>query len=114
MRVWPFARGAQRCAVRDCTCQREPLDCIDAISAVGGINTDWRLSSLVELSLQMARLSFAGILNIYRRDDLGVAIVAGVKLRRPVEDDADASGDTDGDGSSNAALTPACRHGPRD
>ncbi|MGF6367447.1 pimeloyl-ACP methyl ester carboxylesterase [Paraburkholderia sp. RAU6.4a] len=36
------------------TCQREPLDCINTISTVGGINTFRRLSSLAELSLQMA------------------------------------------------------------
>ncbi|WP_429355150.1 hypothetical protein [Paraburkholderia sp. 32] len=36
------------------TCQREPLACINTISTVGGINTDRRLSSLAELSLQMA------------------------------------------------------------
>ncbi|MGF6638875.1 hypothetical protein OKW39_006091 [Paraburkholderia sp. MM6662-R1] len=36
------------------TCQREPLDCINTISTVDGINTDRRLSSLAELSLQMA------------------------------------------------------------
>ncbi|MBB5410077.1 MULTISPECIES: hypothetical protein [unclassified Paraburkholderia] len=36
------------------TCQREPLACINTILTVGGINTDRRLSSLAELSLQMA------------------------------------------------------------
>lgn len=34
------------------TCQREPLDCINPISTAGGIDTDWRLSSLAELSLR--------------------------------------------------------------
>ncbi|MBC8747630.1 alpha/beta hydrolase [Paraburkholderia sp. WC7.3b] len=41
-------------ALDEITCQREPLDCINTISTVGGINTDRRLSSLAELSLQMA------------------------------------------------------------
>jgi pimeloyl-ACP methyl ester carboxylesterase len=41
-------------ALDENTCQREPLDCINTISTVGGINTDRRLSSLAELSLQMA------------------------------------------------------------
>ncbi|RZF29724.1 alpha/beta hydrolase [Paraburkholderia sp. UYCP14C] len=41
-------------ALDESTCQREPLDCINTISTVGGINTDRRLASLAELSLQMA------------------------------------------------------------
>lgn len=41
-------------ALDENTCQREPLDCINKISTVGGLNTDRRLSSLAELSLQMA------------------------------------------------------------
>ncbi len=41
-------------ALDENTCQREPLACINTISTVGGINTDRRLSSLAELSLQMA------------------------------------------------------------
>ncbi|WP_230413301.1 esterase/lipase family protein [Paraburkholderia antibiotica] len=41
-------------ALDENTCQREPLDCINTISTVGGINVDRRLSSLAELSLQMA------------------------------------------------------------
>jgi pimeloyl-ACP methyl ester carboxylesterase len=41
-------------ALDENTCRREPLDCISTISTVGGINTDRRLASLAELSLQMA------------------------------------------------------------
>ncbi|MFT4066093.1 esterase/lipase family protein [Paraburkholderia sp.] len=41
-------------ALDENTCQREPLDCINTISTIGGINTDRRLASLAELSLQMA------------------------------------------------------------
>ncbi|OLL27781.1 hypothetical protein BTH42_31365 [Burkholderia sp. SRS-W-2-2016] len=41
-------------ALDENTCQRAPLDCIDRISNLGAINTDRRLASLAELSLQMA------------------------------------------------------------
>ncbi|HTR06706.1 MAG TPA: alpha/beta hydrolase [Paraburkholderia sp.] len=38
----------------DNACQREPQPCIDALLTINGINTDRRLASLAELSLQMA------------------------------------------------------------
>jgi pimeloyl-ACP methyl ester carboxylesterase len=41
-------------ALDENSCQRDPLNCINTISTVGTINTDRRLSSLAELSLQMA------------------------------------------------------------
>jgi pimeloyl-ACP methyl ester carboxylesterase len=41
-------------ALDDNACQRDPQDCIDSIATVTGINIDQRLSSLAELSLQMA------------------------------------------------------------
>jgi len=41
-------------ALDERTCQREPLECINTISTIGGIGTDRRLASLAELSLQMA------------------------------------------------------------
>ncbi|CAB3767227.1 hypothetical protein LMG29542_05559 [Paraburkholderia humisilvae] len=41
-------------ALDENACQREPQHCIDAITAVNGINTDRRLASLAELSLQLA------------------------------------------------------------
>jgi len=41
-------------ALDENTCQRVPLDCIDTIATASGINTDRRLASLAELSLQMA------------------------------------------------------------
>ncbi|WP_233837971.1 esterase/lipase family protein [Paraburkholderia sp. ZP32-5] len=41
-------------ALDENTCQRAPLDCINTISTINGINTDRRLASLAELSLQMA------------------------------------------------------------
>ncbi|MBB5427114.1 hypothetical protein [Paraburkholderia atlantica] len=44
----------QIAAIDGNTCQREPLDCINPISCVGGIDTGWRLSRLTELSSRMA------------------------------------------------------------
>ncbi|WP_338152559.1 alpha/beta hydrolase [Paraburkholderia monticola] len=41
-------------ALDENSCQRDPLNCINTVSTVGTINTDRRLSSLAELSLQMA------------------------------------------------------------
>lgn len=41
-------------ALEERACQREPQHCIDAIAAVDGIDTDRRLASLAELSLQTA------------------------------------------------------------
>lgn len=41
-------------ALDEGSCQSAPQACIDTIASVGGLNTDQRLASLAELSLQMA------------------------------------------------------------
>jgi pimeloyl-ACP methyl ester carboxylesterase len=41
-------------ALDERSCQSAPQACIDTIASVGGLNTDQRLASLAELSLQMA------------------------------------------------------------
>ncbi len=41
-------------ALDESSCQSAPQACIDTIATVGGLNTDQRLASLAELSLQMA------------------------------------------------------------
>ena len=41
-------------ALDEGSCQSAPQACIDTIATVGGLNTDQRLASLAELSLQMA------------------------------------------------------------